>query len=101
RRGGTAAEAAIGAIAEVVRTVQLEQLFPQTKDLPLEVVEGLLGALLTIRDPATPRRPPPNGTPTRDGSGPSGGGTASSASSNSSSTPASMVRTISSGSGAG
>ncbi|CAM9741848.1 unnamed protein product, partial [Ectocarpus sp. 8 AP-2014] len=61
RGGGTAAEAAIGAIAEVVRTVQLEQLFPQTKDLPLEVVEGLLGALLTIRDPATPRRPPPNG----------------------------------------
>ncbi|CAN0034927.1 unnamed protein product, partial [Ectocarpus fasciculatus] len=72
RRGGTAAEAGIGALAEVVRTVQLEQLFPQTKDLPLEVVEGLLGALLTIRDPATPRRSPPAGTPTRDGGGRAG-----------------------------
>lgn len=85
--------------------MQLEQLFPQTKDLPLEVVEGLLGALLTIRDPATPRRPPPTGTPTRDGSGTTGGGgggSGSSASSSSSiSAPASMVRTISSGSGAG
>lgn len=39
--------------------MQLEQLFPQTKDLPLEVVEGLLGALLTIRDPAAPRRAAP------------------------------------------
>lgn len=41
---------------KVVNTVQLERLFPQTKDLPLEVVEGLLGALLTIRNPAEPRR---------------------------------------------
>lgn len=39
--------------------MQLEQLFPQTKDLPLEVVEGLLTALLTIRDPGTPRRASP------------------------------------------
>lgn len=35
--------------------MQLEKLFSQTKDLPLEVVEGLLSALLSSRDPAAPR----------------------------------------------
>lgn len=39
--------------------MQLEHLFQQTKDLPLEVVENLLGALLSSRDPAAPRRPNP------------------------------------------
>lgn len=38
--------------------MQLEHLFSQTKDLPLEAVERLLGALLSSRDPATPRHPP-------------------------------------------
>eukprot|EP00904_Undaria_pinnatifida_P009432 jgi/Undpi1/5619/HiC_scaffold_2.g00894.m1 len=70
--GGAAADAAIGALSEVLGTVQLEQLFPQTKDLPLEVVEGLLSALLTIRDPAAPRRSTAStaaGTQPRDASG--------------------------------
>lgn len=39
--------------------MQLEHLFPQTKDLPLEVVESLLEALLSSRDPAAPRHPNP------------------------------------------
>ncbi|CAN0356593.1 unnamed protein product, partial [Laminaria digitata] len=67
----------------VLRTVQLEQLFPQTKDLPLEVVEGLLSALLTIRDPAAPRRPTAAAAAgqSRDvsGSGSGGGGSGSGA----------------------
>ncbi|CAM9924459.1 unnamed protein product, partial [Ascophyllum nodosum] len=92
RRGaGTAAEASIGAIAEVVRAVQLEQLFPQTKDLPLEVVEGLLSALLTIRDPGMPRR---TSSPAMNASATSSGGS-------STPPPAALERTHTGGSSAG
>lgn len=42
--------------SQVVRIVQLEHLFSHTKDLPVEAVENLLGALLSSRDPAAPRR---------------------------------------------
>lgn len=81
---------------QVVRTVQLEQLFPQTKDLPLEVVEGLLSALLTIRDPAAPRRPSSSSAQSRDvGAADGGGGGGGS----SNSAPAGMVRSTSSGGG--
>lgn len=81
--------------------MQLEQLFSQTKDLPLEVVEGLLGALLTIRDPALPRLASSSSSQSRDtgggGNGVSGGG-GSSGSSNSA--PAGLARNASSNSGA-
>lgn len=51
--------------------MQLEHLFSQTKDLPLEVVEGLLSALLSSRDPATPRFTP---TPSSGSNAAQGGG---------------------------
>lgn len=76
--------------------MQLEQLFPQTKDLPLEVVEGLLSALLTIRDPAAPRRSTSSSAQSRDVGGGGGGGSISG------SAPAGLVRNTSgSGGGAG
>lgn len=51
-----AKEAAAAALEQVVVTCQLVQLFPQTKDLPLQSVLHMLRALLSRRDPA----PPPN-----------------------------------------
>lgn len=73
--------------------MQLEQLFSQTKDLPLEVVEGLLGALLTIRDPAAPRHASSSSTQSSDvggGGGGSGGGVGGGGSSGSSNSGASF-----------
>ncbi|CAM9376279.1 unnamed protein product, partial [Discosporangium mesarthrocarpum] len=56
-RGSTSAAACIAALAEVVvRIVHLQQLFPQTKDLPLDVVNQLLSVLLSSRDPSMPPR---------------------------------------------